>query len=146
MGTQIKQNGAAAAQQNVAEQIDTGFGSMTLSAADRAALLGDLMKTSPAPGAVKVQARGSEPEDLSDHVDLDAGPGPANVLQFRGGATYQSRPIALDASHDVAEPQAEGATSRTNFSSRPTGESREDSVARVMIIGRTGVSTRALAA
>ncbi|MFM1846677.1 MAG: hypothetical protein RL417_151 [Pseudomonadota bacterium] len=125
------------------------LGSVTLGAADREELIAGAQSELAAQelSAGKSRSYGSEPEVVSD-VDLDNGTrGPANVLQFPRGASYQSAPTELDASHDIRDPERAGMTGRYSYSSEPGLESYENSVSRVTVIGRGGeVSSRPLAA
>jgi hypothetical protein len=127
------------------QALEESYGSVTLGAADRAALIADL-QTDIAPLSFDQQRSrsfGSEPEVVQD-ADLDTGVrGPANVFQFRDGASYQSVPQELDKSHHIDQPERDGVTGRFSFATKPGLDSHEDSVGRVLVIGRNGdVSSR----
>ncbi len=123
-----------------AQDIDVGYGSATIGAADREELIAgaqlEVAKNLELGNSKSSRSFGSEPKDRSNDPDLHTGQlGPANVLQFRGGVSFQSAPQELDKSYRVAQPQQEAWNSRISYSSAPV---EENSVATRLRIGRDG--------
>jgi len=123
-----------------AQDIDVGYGSATIGAADREELIAgaqlEVAKNLELGNSKSSRSFGSEPKDRSNDPDLHTGQlGPANVRQFPGGVSFQSAPQKLDKSYRVAQPPHVAWNSPISYSSAPV---KVDSVATCLRIGPGG--------